>query len=116
MHTLSRVDVSITAHVTDTDTDGLRRVSAFVVSHAGDMGWYAGIDDVPGTHDATFQFTANVPQGTPPGTYYIEISAVDASHTVNFMSPDDPNAQHSPGVMITSQQGDPTFTVVQHQG
>jgi len=77
--------------------------------------------DTPASGDAndgTWDLPVTIPQGTPPGTYALQIWIQDAGHWQSYLSPSSPYAgQPGAGQTMTSDQTGPdggVVTVVEH--
>src|SRR3954454_10852613 len=112
--------VGIDVHATDADADGIDNVRVFISSataSGGDPFWATDPATAPVTgtrHDGIWHFDVTIPQGTPPGTYYLDIAVTDTSHVNSYVPPGSPYADQPSDTVMTPDQGAGTLTVVQH--
>ena len=87
--------VTVAVHAVDAGTDGVRQVGAWL--HASSDGTTPNLETVETTTlargtptDGWWELTLTVPQGTPPGTYYLLTYIDDTKHRRSFVSPGSP--------------------------
>ena len=92
----AQVDVDV--HLVDPDGHGISRqdVALHSVERAGSQPAVSVHQRVATTllsgtaADGVWRVSLRVPQGTPPGTYYLEVTATDQAHSRTWLSPSAP--------------------------
>jgi hypothetical protein len=87
--------ITVKVHAVDAGADGVNRVGVWLHSSSDGSGTSSGSPETRRLTSGTPQdgwWTVDVvlPQGTPPGTYYLMVVASDSQHTVSFTSPGSP--------------------------
>ena len=106
--------VKVSVRATDAAGEGVMAVSAALGSGSADgegPQWPpVDLERVSGTKvDGTWTGTFHLPQGTPPGTYYLSVAVEDARHWREYFSPDHPYTEGDGTI-----PGDSTVVVVQN--
>lgn len=100
----------VTVDVAARDVEGISAVSLFARGQDSESGVDLAVSEaqrVSGTaRDGVWRFTVDVVQGTPPGTYYLQVVVEDLTHWVTFVSPGYPH----------SESGIPTLSPAQLPG
>jgi len=125
------VTVGFDVHATDEDStgapdsDGITDVTVYL--HAAGsttdgsptFATQDSTDPISGTrNDGVWHISITVPQGTPPGSYAVQVMVEDAGHWRSWVSPASPYAGTDGQMTMTAAQAGPdngTVTVVQHQ-
>lgn len=118
------VTVTVSAHLTETDRDGVRTLGMAV--NAVDQTAAAPPDFAPvyayapssGTRtDGWWRLKVTLPQGTPVGEYALQLWVEEAGHWTSYVSPSSPHAGSPDQIVITEAQlggKDGTITVAPH--
>lgn len=85
----------VTVDVAARDVEGISRVSINAAAQTSDSWIELAASEgelVSGTtRDGVWRFTVDVVQGTPPGTYHLQVTVEDLTHWVSYLSPGSPH-------------------------